>query len=301
MCSIPFFRMQKHPNITERRIETALKQIRPQIHPETCPVTVEAWTVGGEPVTYEQAVKADYQPISVGDPWGPVWDTTWFRIRGEVPASWAGREVVVLVKIGDLAWEGFTAEGLIYDNGRPVRAINANRREIEVTKCAVGGEKFEYYVEAAANVAEPGGSLVKPEQGPLFQLRQAELSVIDRQVFDYYHDFRIAAEAMLALPEGQRRAELLYALNDSLNQLDLQDHNTVPKARAALSEVLAKKNGDTVHHLSAIGTRTSTPPGSGRCGRRCANVRGRFPPRSTTWTATPNTSSGAPKPSNTLG
>ena len=245
--------MQKHPQITQNRIQNALKLIQPLIHPESLPVSVEAWTVGGEPVPYETAVKAVYEPVSIGYKWGPAWDTTWFRVGGEIPVSWKGREVVVLFHIGSADWEGFTAEGLIYENGRPVRAINTHRNEIEVTKCAAGGEQFEFYVEAAANIAEPWGSAIKGTPNLLFSLKKAELSCINRQVFDYYCDFKLAADAMVALPEGQRRAELLYALNESLNRLDLLDVSTVPQARTALGEVFAKKNGDTVHQLSAIG------------------------------------------------
>ena len=245
--------MLKHAELTEARIRSALDRIKPLIHPQRGPVAVEAWQVGGEPVPYEQALQAKYEPAAVGYKWGPQWDTTWFRICGEVPKDWVGREVVVLFQVNDQGGEGFTAEGLIYENGQPVRAINRNRREIEVAKCAAGGEKFEYYVEAAANKADGGGYVPTTSKEPLFHLTQAELACIDREAFDYFFDFKLAADAMLGLPEGQRRAELRYALNESLNQLDFENRDTIPQARAALAGVLAKKNGDTVHQLSAIG------------------------------------------------
>ena len=246
--------MLKHTKLTEARITKALRRIEAWLHPESAPISVEAWAVGGEPVPFEQARQAEYEPAGVGYNWGPLWDTTWFRIRGEVPAAWAGREVVVLFHInGDDQREGFSAEGLIYENGQPVRAINRNRFEIEVAKCASGGEKFEYYVEAAANKAD-WSKCLKVEPGPLFTITQAELACSDRTVFDYYFDFKVAADAMSFLPEeSQRRAELRYALNESLNRLDPDDAGTIPHAREALAGVLAKRNGDTVHQLSAIG------------------------------------------------
>ena len=109
--------MQKHPQITQNRIQNALKLIEPLIHPQSLPVAVEAWTVGGEPVPYHTAVKAVYEPVSVGYKWGPAWDTTWFRVRGEVPASWKGREVVVLFNIGSAGWEGLGARGRVGRGG----------------------------------------------------------------------------------------------------------------------------------------------------------------------------------------
>ncbi|MDD5349707.1 MAG: alpha-mannosidase, partial [Chthoniobacteraceae bacterium] len=47
--------------------------------------------------------------------------------------------------------------------------------------------------------------------------------------------------------------ELAYALNESLNLLDFGDPATIAAARGALAPVLAKKNGGTVHQISAIG------------------------------------------------
>ena len=59
---------------------------------------------------------------------------------------------------------------------------------------------------------------------------------------------------MAALPaESQRRGELRYALNEAMNLLDITDPGTITDARNAIAGVLAKKNGDTAHQLSAIG------------------------------------------------
>jgi len=213
--------MIKHsnPTLNERRITKFLRLLKPLIHPQSVPVTVEAWHVGGEPVPYEVAVKADYKPFSVGDEWGPAWDTSWFRIRGAVPAEWAGRDTAVLFELNNFGREGFTTEGLIYSKGKPVRAINRNRNEIEVSPEARGSETFEFYIEAAANVApkmDPNWELsVIAPSGAMFKLEKAELSFIDHEIQQYYHDFRVATEVMLVLPVGsQRRAELLYALNE---------------------------------------------------------------------------------------
>lgn len=246
--------MLKHPTLTQDRITGALPAIHALIYPAKHPVRVEAWHVGGEPVSPEKALEADYTPFAVGGLWGPAWDTTWFRVRGEVPVAWAGREVVVLFRVTDQGREGFTAEGLIYCGPTPVRALNANRNEVEIATVALGGEQFEFHVEAAANVSDPAGINIKHGSGPLFTLAQAELACIDRAAFAYYYDYKVAAEAMMALPEtSQRRGELMAALNQSLNRLDFSDASTIAPAREALAAVLAKKNGDTAHQLSAIG------------------------------------------------
>ncbi len=250
--------MIKHPKLTEDRIVNALAYIDALIHPLKAPVGLAMWPVGGEPVPLQAALEAAYTPFAVGDAWGPQWDTAWFRVRGRVPKVWAGQEVVVLMRLTDHLGEGegFTAEGLIYRDGEVYRALNANRDDIEITRCAEGGESFEFYVEAAANIVDRsgiGGGIIE-RSGPLFRLAQAELASVDREAFDYYYDYKVAMELMLALPaDSQRRAELRYALNESLNALDVADSCTIAPAREALKEVLSKKNGDTVHQLSAVG------------------------------------------------
>ena len=255
-----FSDMLKHPAQTEGRIRLAIHRIEKLLYPETAPVQVSLWNVGGEPVPAEKAFKAKYAPCTVGHRWGGLWDTTWFRFRGEVPKDWKGREVVVRVRLTNIGREGFTAEGLIFQKGKPVRAINANRREVEIAAKAKGGEKFEFFVEAAANggtneAGETQGLNLPDYEGqPLFRLEQAELAVFHREAFDYYHDFKLAAQALEVLPEdSQRRGELRAALNESVNRFDESDAATIRPARAALRAVLRRHNGDTAHTLSAVG------------------------------------------------
>ncbi len=250
--------MIKHTKLTEDRIVNAFAYLDPLIYPLKTAVDIAVWRVEGEPVPLQTALQAPYTPFAVGDAWGPQWDTAWFRVQGRIPESWTEREVVVLMQLTDHLGEGegFTAEGMIYRDGNLVRALNANRKDIEVTNSARGGEGFEFYIEAAANIVDRsgiGGAIIE-RAGPLFRLAQAELASINREAFDYYYDYKVAMELMVALPaDSQRRAELRYALNESLNILDVEDPVTIAPARAALAEVLAKKNGDTVHTISAVG------------------------------------------------
>lgn len=252
--------MLKHPAQTEARLRLALERIAPLIHPLRTALDIAVWHVHGEPVPFETAKKASYTSCDVGEAWGGLWDTSWFRFRGKIPKDWKGREVVALVKLTENGREGFTAEGLIHQNGVPVRALNANRRDVRIASRASGGEKFEFLVEAAAN----GGtsdwgvttSLNLPDYdgGKLYRLAQAELACIDREAFALYHDFKVALEAMEGLPEdSQRRAELRCALNDCVNCLDVSDASTIGQARKILQSVLTQKNGDTVHTVSAVG------------------------------------------------
>ncbi|MGB8466824.1 MAG: alpha-mannosidase [Terrimicrobiaceae bacterium] len=252
--------MLKHPLLTEGRIRQTLERIERLLYSPRAPIEIGAWAVHGEPVPPERAFKAQYSLFSVGEMWGSLWDTVWFRFQGEVPKEWRGCEVVALVRLTGEGAEGFTAEGTIYQNGRLVRAININRREVEIAAKAKGGERFEFFVEAAAN---GGTSAMGNTQGlslpdynglPLFRFEQGELACRNSEAFDLYYDFKFALEAMEALPENsQRRAELRYALNESVNEFDHTDPSSLKAAAAALQGVMRRRNGETAHTLSAVG------------------------------------------------
>jgi alpha-mannosidase len=249
--------MHKHPKITEDRIRKTIDRIRPLVHRAVAPLQIESWKIGGEPVPYAAAIAQQFSPSVVGELWGVPWDTVWFRFRGTVPAEWAGREVVALIKLGAKAGEGFTCEGLVWQDGIPTRAINSFRADVPLISPAAGGESFEFYLEAAANPNADGGAYRIAPRGltqPIFRLEQAELACVNREAQAYLDDFRLCAETLPVLPaESPRRARLLYALNASANQFDPADAASIPAARQALAEVMAKRNGDTAHQISAIG------------------------------------------------
>lgn len=252
--------MLKHPEVTERRIARALGRVRRLIYPERLPLNVEAFEVPGEPMEPAEAVCQSFTPFATGGLWGELWGTVWFHFSGTIPPAWKGREVVALVRLADSGRpEGFTAEGLVWQNGVPTRALNVNRADVPITPKARGGETFSFHVEAAANsvgddYAIPAPTNVDPEGRRLFKLACAELACFDREAWDFYQDMRLACEAMRALPENEpRRGQLRYALNATVNILEASDEAPLRRARRPLTDVLTRGNGDSVHRVSAIG------------------------------------------------
>lgn len=257
--------MLKHREITENRIARFLNErIRPLFYDSTAPLSVEASHVKGEPISAQEAAARCYVPFSVGELWGAPWNTTWFRFSGSIPPEWKGREVVALVRLGILNVaqfpEGFSVEGMVWQNGVPRRAINVNRSDIPLAAEAAGGETFQFYVEGAANPCivwgrpATGGtlSLPEPEGEPRFTLAQAELACVNREAFALYYDVKVAHLAMMNLPENEpRRGRLLYALNEAVNRFDAG--KDLREVRSTLREVMSAKNGSSAHCISAIG------------------------------------------------
>ena len=88
--------MHEEDAITDARIRRVVNQhIRPALTGPGAPLVVAAYHVHGEPVTISDALAAPYETFPIGGAWGPAWDTTWFRLRGMVPADWRGEEVAL--------------------------------------------------------------------------------------------------------------------------------------------------------------------------------------------------------------
>src|SRR5438874_7213152 len=139
---------------------------------------LSALLVPGEPIPYAEAVKGEFKPFRVGDPWGPAWSTTWFHVRGRVPDDWAGRRAAVAVDLGWYLPTGFSCEALAWKGGKPWRGVDPNHNLLPVD-----GSEVDIYLEAAANPlptlsgAEPAASMIELRESPdpLFVLNQLEL------------------------------------------------------------------------------------------------------------------------------
>ncbi|HET9076642.1 MAG TPA: glycoside hydrolase family 38 C-terminal domain-containing protein [Acidimicrobiales bacterium] len=230
--------------------EFAASVIRPAVHPDRVPLEVAALHLPGEPCPAREAVAGVFSPFRVGDRWGGMWSTTWFRFRGRIPPEWAGREVAALVHLGGARSVGFSAEGLVFDSGlRPVQGLHHEHREVPVSPAARGGEPVEFYVEAAANPIPRWHVRDWPrldpdyDGAPLYALEQAELASWDRAAEALWFDVRLAADLAERLPE--RSAEVLEALGECLSEVVSGGPGAAGRARAALAPVLSRPGPGT--------------------------------------------------------
>ncbi|WP_328295255.1 glycosyl hydrolase-related protein [Kineococcus sp. NBC_00420] len=258
--------MHDQRQVTEARLERAVVQrIAPAVHTRSLPVEVAAWPAPGEPVPIEEGLGATYGEFAVGQAWGPPWSTTWFRLRGEVPADWAGREVEVVFDLGtDARNVGFQAEGLVYTPaGEPVKSINPLSTWIPVP---AGTTTFEFFVEAAANPdvlggggrafdPSPMGDVLTAPRDPLYVLARADLCVRDVEVAELLSDLEVLGGLMLELPlEDARRYELLRGIDLALDALDPHDvAGSAARTRAVLAPLFAAKARASAHRVSAVG------------------------------------------------
>ncbi|MFE0378493.1 alpha-mannosidase [Streptomyces inhibens] len=251
--------------LVEGRLERALGQfIRPAQYAARVPLRLAVWHAPGEPRPVGEALRAAYEPFAAGELWGPPWSTSWFRLAGEVPQEWAGRRVEAVIDPGFSGdGPGFQAEGLVYDaDGVPVKGIHPRNRHIPVGSPVHGGEEVRLLLEAAANPAvlrdfRPTGlgDVRTAGDRPLYRFASADLAVLDETVWQLILDIEVLSELMYELPvDRPRRHEILRALEDMLDALDLHDvGGTAATARARLADVLTRPASASAHRLSATG------------------------------------------------
>ncbi|MEH0548256.1 glycoside hydrolase family 38 C-terminal domain-containing protein [Streptomyces sp. B21-105] len=251
----------------EERVERVHNQrVKPAIYAATVPLEVEAWQAPGEPVSFEEAAAAVYEPFAMDTPWGPPWGTTWFRMRGRVPDEWAGRRVEAVIDLGFTGdWPGNQVEALVHrTDGTPLKAVNPLNQYVPIGNPATGGESIDYLVEGASNpdilaggFAEPTplGDVLTAGDRPLYTFRRADLAVLDEQVWHLDLDLQVLRGLMVHLAEHEpRRHEITHALDRAMDTLDLDDvSGSAAAVREVLAPVLARPAHASAHTISGVG------------------------------------------------
>lgn len=252
--------------LTLGRVKRVLEErIRPAIHPVSTPLQVQWHELAGEPIAPAEAMAKEYTDYSVGTVWGAAWSTTWFRVRGTIPAAWAGKRVEVLVDLGfDKNMPGFQCEGLVYGvDGITVKSINPRNQWIPGIDVATGGEEIDYFIEAAANpvlldyhpfLPTQEGDIQTSSPRKLYTTTRMDLAIFEPEVHELSLDLEVLLELQAELPAGPRRMRILQAMDNALDVLDLQRiTETASAARAELVDVLAKRADESAHRISAVG------------------------------------------------
>ena len=226
--------------------------VEPAVFGPALALEIAARHLPGEPLPYHEAVAGTFDPFDLGGAWGPQWGTTWFRLRGEVPAGWAGEEVALRFEMTP------PAEGLLWRDATPVQGLSWLRRDAVLRRRAEALEPVDLYVEAAANPAVPAHDarvdwpllLADPGGRPQFRLTRCELAVLRRPVHALACDLR----TVLELAEVNDEWPHLEALAVMFSALDPDDvAGTAEAARAALAKALDRPADAGAHRITAVG------------------------------------------------
>ncbi len=194
------------------RFETFADEVlRPLAMPTRHALAISVASFEGRPSLAEvQALSDDaFTPVEIGWRWGPVWSTTWFRLRGEVPASLAGGRV-------DLRFDSGT-EALAWRDGAPWHGFDFNRDRGPWFDAAEQGTAVDILVEAACNM--PLGISTfwwdHPElharwkEAKPGRLAAAELVAFDEVAWRFVEAWDLARRTLLSIPADSPRAKAM--------------------------------------------------------------------------------------------
>jgi len=217
-----------HLEYTRARLAQASDRLRETIWPETRPLDELLVSDAVDRISYTEAQSLTLRPAELGERFGPLWATYWFRARGMVPEEWSGRRV-------DLLWDS-SSEATLWLDGRAVQGVNRHHPDAILRRVATPGP-LSFEVELACN------GMFGRQDAP-FELRRAELAVFDPEAWQRYFDFETLREVEAG--EGVDPS-LAGAIRERLEQFCDSGDDTL------LEGLYENVNGSHAHELAAIG------------------------------------------------
>ncbi|GAA5200456.1 alpha-mannosidase [Microbacterium jejuense] len=265
--------MHDRSSLARLRVDRfVVERLRPHVYRASAPLQATRWDAADEPVPFDTAAAGQYTPIAPGDLWGLPWGTTWFRVRGAVPAQWrdadgalpARTRPEIVVDLGFTQGQpGFQCEAMVWSTaGSPVRGIEPLNNAVAEAVDAAG--EVDVYIEAASNpdvgslftfAPTPVGDRATAGTDPIYTLRHLDVRLRDLEVADLLADTLALRGLADELDAGSpRRADILVALERMIDTVDPDDiAGTAAAGRAVLAPVLASPASASAHTLHAVG------------------------------------------------
>jgi alpha-mannosidase len=196
--------------------------------PEARPVDTLLVAGPVDRISYHAAQELEYRSAELGERFGSLWATYWFRVRATVPEEWRGERV-------DLRWFS-DSEATLWRDGRVVVGLNRHHAEATIADAAEPGE-VAVEVELACN------GLFGKQDRPV-ELHDCELVRFDPVAWKLAQDFET-----LRLLESHPATDPTLAgrLREGLERFcDTRD-------TAFLAELYELHNAEQVHEIVAIG------------------------------------------------
>lgn len=250
--------MQRHPDYTHQRLKLLADRMRQKIYRDSRPV--DSLTVAGptDRIPYDQAIGLpNYRPARIGQQFGPLWSTFWFKGHASVPAEWHGGRV-------DLLWES-RSEATLWMNGRSVQGLNQDwikrygddRPDAVLVPRAEPNQFVSFEIEMACNRMFGEGYWQPPDPtARTFVLDRCDIALFDPEAWDLFYDFWVLQQLVAEDSKDLDKTwagHLLAQLNRFANLYDPDDCSTWPDAHQILKPLYENRNATYVHELSAVG------------------------------------------------
>ena len=181
---------------------------------------------------FADAIKATFEATTRSDLiMSPSWSTYWIHLYLQIPLSFKGDRVFLLFDPN--------CEALFYNvDGLPLQGITGGSggdRHVDVllSDHAVGGEKFEFYIEIACNgmFGNPGseaGIITAPIPNRQFSISTFSISAANKSAQKLLTDFELIRGMAKDMPSNsQISSDALYTANAIVNAVHADDPSTI--------------------------------------------------------------------------
>ncbi|OMJ19367.1 Alpha-mannosidase [Smittium culicis] len=203
---------------------------------------------------FEDAIKNEFAPASVGQKFGPSWSTHWFKVCVYIPDSFIGRKVYFQFDPD--------CEALVYnEDGTTIQGLtggsNARRVEHLLTDKASKDQVFNFYIETSCNglFGVGDGLIGPPNPNRNFELKKASIGVKRQEAWNFLYDMTTIVDMAHHIgADTPRGIGALYTANQMANLFDPErPDDSIKQARKLAAEFLSVKPGEGVHQITAIG------------------------------------------------
>ena len=243
------------------RVRHFCKRVSHRILGETHPLEATV-RHSKDPISFDNRLSLESQPIQEGEGWGETWDSAWFHLKGNVPSQWKGKKVVASLNFG--------GEACLFDAaGTPILGLtNGSTFDVNYVKDihylfekSEGGEEVEVWAEAAANSLFGVNKVMDPEymDNPSKQLHgtyrgsfnSGRLYTFCDIHWHLFLDLQVLFDLYKCLPDESRRKKVLIRqLNAACTAYD---HGGASSAREALKPALELKSDPASIKLTGVG------------------------------------------------
>lgn len=242
-----------------KRIRLWLEELPRHFYQEWATISFHG-VVTKERLSYEEAMKLDFQPMPIGTTWGEKWEYGWFRSEFTLPREAMGHRIFLRPNVG--------GEMLVFVNGTVAGAKDLQHDGITLVRKANGGEYYSIVLESYSGHGprlENGGPY-PPERIPVSEppkhqavVQSSGYGIWNEDAFMLYLD----AFSLYRLYESLdsktlRAAKILEGLEKFTKVVDFElpseeRNKTYRQAREVLKPLLECVNGSTVPEYTIFG------------------------------------------------
>ncbi|KAI8389146.1 probable Alpha-mannosidase [Nakaseomyces glabratus] len=173
----------------------------------------------------------NFQDASIGQPFGPSWSTTWFKVLLKLPSHWIGKKII-------FDWD-CSNEGVVIDPETllPATAFSGNERtEYQLPKNESG--EYFFYIESGNNGmfgCGAGSTINPPDDHRFFGLNKADIVWPDWEARALRIDFWMLGDAARELPgDSWQKHKARQVGNLVMDAFDPEDRSSVRRCRELL-------------------------------------------------------------------